>query len=52
MKEEVYKKCMKCGALVKVIIDCNCGGDCGIKCCGEKMVVVDPDSVDVVVEKE
>ena len=28
--------CEKCGALVKVLIDCTCK-DCGIKCCGEAM---------------
>ena len=28
--------CEKCGAMVKVLIDCTCK-DCGIKCCGETM---------------
>ena len=28
--------CEKCGAMVKVLIDCTCK-DCGIKCCGEIM---------------
>ena len=28
--------CEKCGAMVKVLIDCNCK-DCGINCCGEQM---------------
>lgn len=28
--------CEKCGAMVKVLIDCTCE-NCGIKCCGECM---------------
>ena len=28
--------CEKCGAMVKVLIDCTCE-NCGIKCCGETM---------------
>ena len=28
--------CEKCGARVKVLIDCTCQ-NCGIKCCGEIM---------------
>lgn len=51
MKNElVIKKCTKCGAMVKVIEDCNCG-NCGIKCCGEEMVKLVPNSVDAAVEK-
>ena len=46
----VVKKCNKCGAIVKVLEDCNCE-DCGIKCCGEQMVVVKPNSVDATFEK-
>lgn len=49
-KELVIKKCKNCGALVKVIKDCNCK-DCGIKCCGEAMEKVAPNSVDAAVEK-
>ena len=33
---EKYVVCAKCGALVKVLIDCTCE-NCGIKCCGETM---------------
>ena len=36
MKDLIIKKCMSCGAVVKVIEDCNC--PCGIECCGEKMI--------------
>ena len=28
--------CEKCGAMVKVLIDCTCE-NCGIKCCGAQM---------------
>ncbi|MBO5398372.1 MAG: desulfoferrodoxin [Clostridia bacterium] len=49
-KELIIKKCMKCGAVVKVIEDCNCE-DCGIKCCGEQMVVLKPNTTDAAVEK-
>ena len=44
------KKCTKCGALVRVIEDCNCN-DGGITCCGEKMVELIPNSTDAAVEK-
>ena len=51
MKNElVIKKCKKCGAIVKVIEDCNCEG-CGIICCGEPMEKLVPNSVDAAVEK-
>ena len=33
---EKILRCESCGAMVKVLIDCNCG-DCGIRCCNEKM---------------
>ena len=48
-KELVIRKCKKCGAIVKVIEDCNC--PCGIECCGEKMEKVVPNSVDAAFEK-
>ena len=48
--ELVLKKCKKCGAMVKVIEDCNCPG-CGIVCCGEEMQVLVPNSVDAAFEK-
>ena len=50
MRELVIKKCLKCGALVEVLKDCTCG-DCGIKCCGEQMKTLNPNSVDAAVEK-
>ena len=46
----VIKKCLKCGALVKVLKDCTCEG-CGIKCCSEEMKEIVPNSVDAAVEK-
>lgn len=50
MSNLVIKKCLKCGALVEVINDCTCD-NCGIKCCGEEMRVLVPNSVDAAVEK-
>ena len=44
------KKCDSCGALVKVIEDCNCD-NCGIHCCGKEMRLLKPNSVDAAVEK-
>lgn len=49
-RELVIKKCKNCGAIVKVINDCNCT-DCGIKCCGETMEKIVPNSVDASFEK-
>ena len=49
-KELILKKCKSCGALVKVLKDCNCG-DCGIRCCGEEMGVLKANSVDASFEK-
>ena len=48
--ELLIKKCQSCGALVKVINDCTCE-NCGIKCCGEEMKLLVPNSVDAAVEK-
>ena len=48
--ELVIKKCQKCGAIVKVIEDCTCE-NCGIKCCGEEMKALEPNSVDAAIEK-
>lgn len=49
-KEFVIKKCFKCGAMIKVIEDCECE-ECGIFCCNEKMTVLKPNSVDAAKEK-
>ena len=46
----IIKKCFKCGAIIKVINDCTCE-DCGIKCCGENMKEITPNSVDAAIEK-
>ncbi len=48
-RELKIKKCTACGAIVKVLEDCNC--PCGIQCCGEKMKTLRPNSVDAAVEK-
>ena len=50
MKDFVIKKCNKCGAMVRVLEDCTCE-NCGIKCCGEEMKALVPNSVDAAVEK-
>lgn len=50
MKELIIKKCMKCGAMVQVLEDCTCE-NCGIKCCGEQMETLKPNSVDAAIEK-
>lgn len=50
MKELVIKKCLKCGATVKITKDCKCD-DCGIICCSEPMKAVKANSVDAAVEK-
>ena len=51
MKNElIIKRCIHCGATVKVMEDCNCEG-CGIICCNEPMKVMVPNSVDAAVEK-
>ncbi len=49
-KEYVIKKCEKCGAMVKVIKDCE-DKECDLLCCGEPMKVVVPNSVDAAIEK-
>lgn len=50
MKELTIKKCAKCGATVQVLEDCKCQ-NCGIKCCGEEMIKVVPNTVDASIEK-
>lgn len=48
--ELIIKKCLKCGAIVSVIEDCECD-NCGIMCCGEKMQKLIPNSVEAAKEK-
>lgn len=50
MKEYNVKRCMKCGALVRVVEDCSCN-NCGITCCGQSMTKLEPNSTDGAVEK-
>lgn len=49
-KELVIKRCSKCQALVEVIKDCT-SDNCSIKCCGEEMIELAPNSVDASFEK-
>ena len=46
----IIKKCRKCGAIVEMVKDCSCE-NCGIKCCGEQMETLNPNSVDASIEK-
>ena len=45
MMELKLKKCQKCGALIKVIKDCNCS-DHDIMCCGETMEIIKANSTE------
>lgn len=42
-------KCNSCGALVRILEDCNCS--CKFQCCGEEMVEVSVNSKDASFEK-
>lgn len=46
----IIKKCLKCGALVKIINDCTCP-NCGITCCGSEMREMKANTSDGAVEK-
>ncbi|MDE5539451.1 MAG: desulfoferrodoxin [Bacilli bacterium] len=48
--ELIIKKCLKCGAIVKVLQDCKCN-DCDIMCCNEEMQTLKTNSTDAAVEK-
>ena len=43
--------CEKCGAMVKVLIDCKCE-NCGIKCCGEAMKEISAEEAAKLLEKK
>ena len=42
--------CEKCGAMVKVLIDCTCT-NCGIKCCGETMKEISVEKANEILAK-
>lgn len=48
--ELMFKKCSKCGAIVRVIRDCECS-DGDILCCCEPMQLVQANSTDAAIEK-
>ena len=48
--EYIFKRCVKCGALVRILKDCKCL-DCGIRCCNKSMETLLPNSVDASFEK-
>lgn len=50
MKNLIIKRCSKCGATVKILKDCTCN-DCGLTCCGEKMLTLTPNTFDAAKEK-
>ena len=43
-------RCEKCGAMVKVLIDCTCE-NCGIKCCGETMKEISKEEAEKLLNK-
>ena len=43
--------CEKCGAMVKVLIDCTCQ-NCGIKCCGETMKEISAEKANEILAKK
>ena len=43
--------CEKCGAMVKVLIDCTCK-NCGIKCCGETMKEISAEEANKYLDKK
>ena len=43
--------CEKCGAMVKVLIDCTCA-NCGIKCCGETMKEISEEKANEILAKK
>ena len=48
--ELVIKECKNCGALVKIIKDCNCN-DCGIRCCSSEMIELKANEIEASMEK-
>ena len=43
--------CEKCGAMVKVLVDCTCA-NCGIKCCGEIMKEISQEKANEILAKK
>ncbi len=48
---EKYVICEKCGALVKVLIECTCE-NCGIRCCGVQMKEISADEANKLLENK
>ena len=46
----IIKKCNDCGAIIKILNDCNCK-NCGIKCCEKEMKPLVPNSEEASAEK-
>lgn len=49
-KELIVKKCLKCGAVVKVVVD-DGTPDFSLKCCDEEMKTLIPNTEEAAVEK-
>lgn len=49
-KNFVIIKCNSCGAVVKVLKDCD-SENCNVNCCGKEMKALEPNSVDAALEK-
>jgi len=48
-KKKMFK-CVKCGAVVELLMACDCPPGC-LQCCGDAMVEVEPNTVDASREK-
>lgn len=47
----VVRKCKSCGASCIELDPCTCESGCGIKCCGEKMEELEPNTFEASAEK-
>ena len=50
-KEHTILKCAECGAIVEVIDECTCAGDCTFQCCGKPMTELKEKTADMATEK-
>ena len=48
---EKYVVCEKCGALVKILIECTCE-NCGIRCCGDAMKEISAEEAQQLLENK
>ena len=50
-KEHTVLKCAECGAIVEVLDECTCTGDCTFQCCGKPMIEMKEKTADMATEK-